>query len=263
MIAIAALFLVVLLALLVARMAEVALIATGLPYDVARFQARSAMTGVGFTTNESESVVSHPVRRRIVLSLMLIGNAGLVTIMASVILSFAGTAGGSESFKRLAVIVAGMVPIYLIARSDRFARWIGTLITRGLDRWSDLDVRDMVHLMQLTRDYAITELQVKPGDWVADKPLANLNLPDEGVLVLGIQRADGSFVGAPRGGTVIHAYDMLVLYGRSGVLADLDVRPDDAEGDRSHIHAVAEYEDILEHDVEESGVEPSGSIPQH
>ena len=98
----------------------------------------------------------------------------------------------------------------------------------------------MVHLMQLTRDYAISELQVQPGDWVADKPLANLGLPDEGILVLGIQRADGSFVGAPRGRTVIHAYDMLVLYGRSSVLTDLDVRSADIDGDRAHDEAVAE-----------------------
>lgn len=114
MIAIATLFVVVMLALLVTRMATVALMATGVPYDVARFQARSAMTGVGFTTSESESVVNHPIRRRIILTLMLLGNAGLVTIMASVILSFAGTGGGTESLKRLGVILLGMVPIFLI-----------------------------------------------------------------------------------------------------------------------------------------------------
>lgn len=240
MIAIATLFVVVMLALLVTRIATVALMATGVPYDVARFQARSAMTGVGFTTSESESIVNHPIRRRIVLTLMLLGNAGLVTIMASVILSFAGTEGGSESLKRLGIILLGMVPIFLIARSDRFADVLGRVIGRSLQRWSDLDVRDMVHLMQLTRDYAISELQVQPGDWVADKPLVNLGLPDEGILVLGIQRADGSFVGAPRGGTVIHAYDMLVLYGRSSVLTDLDVRSADIDGDRAHDEAVAE-----------------------
>ena len=105
MIAIATLFVVVMLALLVTRIATVALMATGVPYDVARFQARSAMTGVGFTTSESESIVNHPIRRRIVLTLMLLGNAGLVTIMASVILSFAGTEGGSESLKSLGIIL--------------------------------------------------------------------------------------------------------------------------------------------------------------
>jgi len=34
--------------------------ATGLSRESARFQARSALTGGGFTTTESEAVVRHP-----------------------------------------------------------------------------------------------------------------------------------------------------------------------------------------------------------
>ena len=37
-------------------------VATGTSSELARFQARSAFTGVGFTTSEAESVVLHPVR---------------------------------------------------------------------------------------------------------------------------------------------------------------------------------------------------------
>lgn len=59
--------------------------------ESARFQARSALTGVGFTTSEAEDVVSHPVRRRIVGGLMMVGSAGLVTAAASLFLSFGGT----------------------------------------------------------------------------------------------------------------------------------------------------------------------------
>ena len=240
MIAIATLFVVILLILLASRVATVVLMATGVPVDVARFQARSVLTGVGYTTRESESVVNHPIRRRIILNLMLVGNAGFVTIMASVILTFAGTAGGAEALRRLAIILLGMAPIFLVARSDRFAAWLSRVIARSLDRWSDLDLRVMVHLMQLTHDYAVSELQVQPGDWVAGKQLIDLGLPDEGVLVLGVQCADGSFIGAPRGGTVINVYDMLVLYGRSTVLADLDVRSDGSAGDRAHRDAVTD-----------------------
>lgn len=72
-----------------------ALIATGLPREVARFQARSALSGVGFTTTEAESIVGHPLRRRIVFWLMLVGNAGFVTIVVSLILTFANSAGGT------------------------------------------------------------------------------------------------------------------------------------------------------------------------
>ncbi|HWH13902.1 MAG TPA: hypothetical protein VNT51_04095 [Miltoncostaeaceae bacterium] len=59
MIALASVFVVVIVSLLVTRVATVLLTATGLSREVARFQARSALSGVGFTTGEAESVVNH------------------------------------------------------------------------------------------------------------------------------------------------------------------------------------------------------------
>jgi hypothetical protein len=66
MIAALTLFAVLTLSVLVIRTGAVALRLTGLPEEPARFQARSAFTGTGFTTSESEAIVNHPVRRRIV-----------------------------------------------------------------------------------------------------------------------------------------------------------------------------------------------------
>ena len=43
------------------RIATVALQLTGLSKANARFQARSAFTGVGYTTSEAEDTVNHPV----------------------------------------------------------------------------------------------------------------------------------------------------------------------------------------------------------
>lgn len=261
MIAIVSLLLVVAFSLLVTRVATVALMATGLPQEVAKFQARTALTGVGYTTRESETIVSHPVRRRVVLTLMLVGNAGFVTIIASMILSFANSGGADEVLGRLALLVGGLVLIILVARSRAFERRLTRLIARGLNRFTDLDLRDYVYLMQLTADYAITELQVEPGDWLADKSLIDLELPAEGVIVLGIQRADGSFVGAPRGETVVHAYDNLILYGRTGVLSELDERPDTAAGDRAHEEAIAEHQEMWDEDPSAEEAEGGNEDP--
>jgi Trk-type K+ transport system membrane component len=86
MISVISLLVVLTLSILVTRIATVALTHTGLSQESAKFQARSAFTGVGFTTNESEKVVNHPLRRRILLLLMLLGNAGVVTAVSSLIL---------------------------------------------------------------------------------------------------------------------------------------------------------------------------------
>src|SRR3954452_25540852 len=88
--------------LLITRIGTTALVHTGLSREVARFQARSAFFGVGFTTTEAESVVNHPVRRRIVLWLVLLGNAGIVTVLASVVLS--ASSGGGLSLGKAAAL---------------------------------------------------------------------------------------------------------------------------------------------------------------
>lgn len=244
MIAVASLILIVLMIMLAARIGAVALVATGLPVEVARFQARSALTGVGFTTSESETIVGHPVRRRILMGIMLVGNAGLVSILASVVLSVVNS-NSSDVLWRLLTAVGGLVVVGLIARSRTFERWMTGFIARVVDRFTDLELRDYHHLMQLSVDYAVTELLVREGDWLADHTLLELELPEEGVLVLAVQRANGDFVGAPRGPTVVHPGDTLVLYGRAPVLSDLDRRPASEEGDHAHEEAVAEQHEIM------------------
>lgn len=71
MVAIATVLVVILVSLLITRVATVALTLTALSREAARFQARSALSGTGFTTSKAESVVNHPVRRRIVAMLMI------------------------------------------------------------------------------------------------------------------------------------------------------------------------------------------------
>ena len=90
MAALVSVFAIVVLSLLITRFAVLVLVVTGLSRESARFQARSALTGSEFTTSESEAVVDHPVRRSVIMRLMLIGNAGIVTVIASLVLSFRG-----------------------------------------------------------------------------------------------------------------------------------------------------------------------------
>ena len=65
MVAIIGLFIILILALTVVRIGAIALELTGLSTDIAAFQAQSAFSGAGFTTSESETIVSHPVSTRL------------------------------------------------------------------------------------------------------------------------------------------------------------------------------------------------------
>ena len=101
-----ALVIIVLVALMVVRLGSSALQLTGMSKPVAQFQAASAFFGVGFTTKEAELVVDHPVRRRIILHLIIFGNIGLTSALATLLVTFmsSGDRGIGTTFAWLGVI---------------------------------------------------------------------------------------------------------------------------------------------------------------
>lgn len=233
MIALASLIAVVLISLLVTRVATVALTATGLSWEAARFQARSALSGVGFTTSEAEAVVNHPVRRRIVMMLMLLGSAGVITVLGTLILSFAN-ADAEQRHTRIAVLLAALLILWLAARSPKLNRGLTVVIGRALNRWTDIDARDYAALLHLSENYAVMELGIESGEWLAGRTLRELDLRSEGVLILGVTRTDGSYIAVPDFDTRIEGGDTVIAYGPGDRLCELDRRPSGPDGDRRH-----------------------------
>ena len=92
----------------------------------------------------------------------------------------------------------------------------------------------------------INELHARGEDWLVGRPLARLHLPDEGVVILGLQRHNGSFHGVPTGQTVIMAEDTVIAYGRLDHLQELDDRHKGRAGDLAHLEAVREQHEIIE-----------------
>ena len=249
MVAVFTVFIVLVVSLLISRVATVALSLTGMSREAARFQARSALSGVGFTTTEAESVVNHPVRRRIVLLLMLVGSAGIVTAVATLMLSFVGTTTAQVQ-TRLLALAAGLLAILIVSRSAVVDRWLSRTIAAGLRRWTDLETRDYAELLRLSRDFGVLELAIQAEDWVANRTLSELSLRDEGVAVLGVERAGGGYVAAPGWSTEVRPGDTLIVYGPTTRICEIDHRPRGAEGDESHRRAVEEH-------VREVGLQPS------
>lgn len=241
--AIVLLLIVALVSLLITRMATVALTVTGMTRQAARFQARSALTGVGYTTTEAESVVGHPMRRRVVMTLMLVGNAGIVAAVAGLLGGFLDT-GGRQTVLRAALLIGGLGALYVASKSRRVDHALSLAISKVLRRHTDLDVRDYANLLQLTGDYAVREMLVQPEDWLADRQLDELRLADEGVLVIGIRRPDGTYVGTPHKATVICEGDTIVVYGRGHALDSLDERPAGHAGDLEHERLTAEQREV-------------------
>jgi hypothetical protein len=244
MLSILTLLMVLTFSILVTRIASVALTHTGLSRESAKFQARSAFTGVGFTTSESEKVVNHPVRRRILLLLMLLGNAGIVTAVSTLIISFVNFEGTIALFWRIALLITGIVALWSVAASRWVDQRLSKLINRMLKRYTSLNVKDFAGLLHLAGEYQVTEMQVREADWLAGRNLKEADLRREGVLVLGINKPDGRFAGAPEADTQIEAHDTLILYGRVDSLQNLDKRKRGFRGDIEHTRKVAEQREV-------------------
>lgn len=241
MYAVLALLVVASVSLLAVRVGAVAFQMTGLSEDVAAFQAQSAFTGVGFTTEEAEHVVAYPVRRHIARALMLAGNVGTVTAISSLVLSFVG--GGARPL-RLAIIVGASLALFALARSERFDRLLTPAIERVLSRRGTFELRDYSNLLNLHRGYRVVEITVGEDDWLSSASLAELDLPAEGVVVLGIRRNDGTYVGAPPGDEEITAGDTLVAYGQADRLRELADRT--ARDTRAHEDAKEDHRRLLD-----------------
>jgi len=109
----------------------------------------------------------------------------------------------------------------------------------------------------------VLELVVNESDWIANRSLAEAALSAEGVLVLGLHRANGKYIGSPNGQTMVNIGDTLSLYGPIDRLEELDIRQKGQMGDRAHRIAMAtqaeqikDQEEVKEETlVQESGVE--------
>lgn len=252
MIAIISLLITLSLSMLVTRIAAVALTLTGLSPEVAMFQARSAFTGVGFTTGEAEKVINHPVRRRIIMMLMLVGNIGIAAVIATTIISLLSAQADKANWTFYVTMLAGgIIFLWVFFSSKLITRYISKIIEWALRHWTRLDVSDYVALLHLSKGYVVVEISVNPDDWVSDKTLAELALSREGVLVLGIHRENGHYVGSPNGSIKVLPGDQLSLYGPIERLEEINLRTKGTRGDVAHEQAIHEQDEKLVSEVSE------------
>ena len=195
---------------IVVRIGGFALQLTGIEPEVARFQALSAFSGTGFTTREAERVVGHRTRRRIVTILIILGNAGLVTVIATLVASFTQVGGYGWFFIRLAIIIGGIFGLYqLILRSNVGQRIIDRLqrpIVKRILRESPV-IEEAFHV---EKDWAISLVTMKEG-W-RSIGLSVSEIAAEGDMeILSINRA-GSYLVRPGVEEKIAQGDRLLVY---------------------------------------------------
>lgn len=100
----------------------------------------------------------------------------------------------------------------------------------------------------------MADITVDEGEW-----LANLELRSaEGVTILGIEREDGTFVGAPSGEHRIRPGDRVIAYGQAEQLKELADRGEDDEA--AHETAKRDHDRLLDRERDLDPKRPLSAI---
>ena len=208
--------LVVFVSFLVVRAASIALMMTGMDEKKARFQALSAFSGTGFTTKEAELVVNNSLRRRIITWLMLLGNAGIVTVIVTATSSLATSRGYQLSVNFL-ILLGGIYLVYKIATHKGFIRRWESFIEDKLIKsyaFEEGATEDLLHLLE---GYGLMRTIVKENSSFIGNSISESKLTEKGSLVLGIERGK-NWIPIPKAKEAIKEDDRLVVYGPLEVL---------------------------------------------
>jgi TrkA family protein len=198
----------------IVRIGAVVLELTGIDRERAQFQALSAFTNSGFTTRESEEMVRHPVRRRIISVLMILGHAGMVTTIGTFAASLLEGTVGATAWHIGAPVLAFVLVMQLL-------RWRG--VTRkvhdALQRWLaaryDFHAPSTEEMLRVHEGFGVRRVRIHADSPIAGRYLRELDLRPRRVQVLAIERGE-RFIAVPAGDDRLEAGDVLVVYGTEG-----------------------------------------------
>ncbi len=190
---------------------------TGLPAEKARFQVISLLTGTGFTTRESEMILSSRQRRRLARVTMLFGyvfNITIVSAFINVFISMKIVQVGPELFGFLIPLGTAAL-IFVFMRVPKVHAWFDNLLRRIADRVFDRkETFNAVMLIDNIGTESIVQVTIRyiPEEY-RGLSLADTKLRAEtGILVMLVERRGGK--PAPAGAeTVFEPGDKLTVFG--------------------------------------------------
>ncbi|MBQ2110237.1 MAG: TrkA C-terminal domain-containing protein [Clostridia bacterium] len=188
----------------------------GLPEDKARFQVTSLLTGAGFTTRESEMLLTTQRRRRLARITMLFGyvfNITVVSAFINVFLSLKASQVGGYIAGILIPLVTVAVLI-IVTRIPAVKAWIENLVRKVAGRLSnDKSVNTVMLIDHIGRGCIAQVALVNVPAELDGVPLFRSGLKEEkGILVMLVEDRTGK-IEAPHRDTVFTSGDKLTVFG--------------------------------------------------
>jgi hypothetical protein len=205
----------------IVRIGAIAFQITGLEWSLAKFQALSCFSGTGFTTKEAELITSDKRRRQIATILMILGNAGMVTLIASAVGALNPEHNLLPWFEEkflnapinLAILAIALFLVYKVLTNRTITGKLTRYLRRKIIKQELLKPVSFEELLMLTGGYGISRIEVCEGNPIIDKTLAESDLRKNDITVLAIIRGEET-IPNPSANRKILKGDGLISFGK-------------------------------------------------
>lgn len=209
---------------IVVRIGAIAFQLTGLEWSLAKFQALSCFSGTGFTTRESELIVGHPRRRRIASILMVLGNAGLVMLIATFANSIRPRIVGASSWfgwlwkglgplVNLLIIAGAMFLTWRFFSKSPKAKVLTDYLRLRVKQSSIVEPVSVEELVVSSGGYGVVRAEIGHDSLMAGVTLAESGLRQKDITVLVVRRGEEPIANPPAN-TRIQLGDRLLCFGK-------------------------------------------------
>lgn len=188
----------------------------GLPEEKARFQVASLLTGCGFTTRESEMILSSKSRRRIARAIMLFGyvfNITVVSAFVNVFLSLKESQIGNY-FLDLVIPLTVIALVFVVSRLRFVRNLLDRLINKVFGSITKNNTQNFIMVIDNIGKGTIAQVKLREmPEFLVGVPLAKCGLKEERRILVMLVERPGGRVDAPTGNTVFEVGDTLTVFG--------------------------------------------------
>ena len=206
---------------IVVRIGAIAFQLTGMDWPLAKFQALSCFSGTGFTTREAENITRDPRRRRIASLLMILGNAGLVTLIATfantirpreLSFSFVGLFRGLLPWANLLIVILAVFLTYRFFTHSRAGAHLTEFLRKRVMKSGLSGPVTLEELTVATGGYGVVRVSLRDSNPLVGQALADSGLRARDITVLAVQRGAETFAN-PAPETRFAAGDEVLCFG--------------------------------------------------
>jgi hypothetical protein len=186
---------------------------TGLDLSKARFQALSAFTSTGFTTEEAEEVIIDKTRRKIIMALMVVGFVIWASFVSLIINALVSAHELIPSIIQVSALLMLLLLVALLMRNRLFVKKFQKTIARYLARRTTLQRKTIAEILRLAENYGVAEIEITKDSKNCGLNLREANFRQKDILILAIER-DKQILPAPKASDILKEGDSLICYGK-------------------------------------------------